>query len=140
MRYRLKDRELQKTLDELSDGGFSRQLEEHQERILTGIQYQKQATIWFCKSEGPCHALEITPNMIEEVPAYNPRAWNKYPDVTPPEGVCMRVERGEGPGIQRGVARYVAINGDGCAWMHQGIVKNVDRFRPWDDPEEEDEE
>lgn len=139
MKYRLKDQELQKTLDEITDGDFSRQLEEHQERILTGIQYQKLATIWFCKSEGPCHALEITPNMIEEALVYNPRAWNIYPDVEPPEGVWMRVQDTNHHGFR---AIFRSVDG----WLDDLGVRcggedgsEIEFFRPWDDPEEDEE-
>ena len=67
MKYRLKDRELQKKLDEISGGDFSRQLESNEKRICTDLKFLKQVILWFCKSEGPLHALEITPDMLEEV-------------------------------------------------------------------------
>lgn len=67
MKYRLKDRELQKKLDELSGGDFSRQLASNEKRIFADLKFLKLMILWFCKSEGPLHALVITPAMLEEV-------------------------------------------------------------------------
>ena len=67
MRYRLKDKELQQKLDELSDGDFSRQLASNKKRIFAELNFLKQMTLWFRKSEGPLHALVITPDMVEKV-------------------------------------------------------------------------
>ena len=65
MNYRLKDRELQKTLDEITDGDFSRQLEEHKSHVVTGIKYSERATIWFGKTDGPLLSIEITPEILD---------------------------------------------------------------------------
>lgn len=67
MKYRLKDRELHRKLDELSDGDFSKQLALNHKRINSNIEFLQQITLWFCKREGPLHALEITPDMVEKV-------------------------------------------------------------------------
>jgi hypothetical protein len=39
MKYRLKDRELQRKLDELSDGDFSRQLASNKKRIFAELNF-----------------------------------------------------------------------------------------------------
>lgn len=67
MRFRLKDRELQKKLDEISNGGLSRELASNKKRIFVELNFLKQMTLWFRKSEGPFHALVITPDMVEKV-------------------------------------------------------------------------
>ena len=67
MKYRLKDRELQWKLDEISDRDFSRQLSANKKRIFAELNFLKQMTLWFRKSEGPFHALVITPDMVEKV-------------------------------------------------------------------------
>lgn len=67
MRYRLKDKELQQKLQELSDGDFSKQLASNKKRIFAELNFLKQMTLWFRKSEGPFHALVITPDMVEKV-------------------------------------------------------------------------
>ena len=67
MKYRLKDRMLQRKLDEISDRDFSRQLAANKKRIFAELNFLKQMTLWFRKSEGPFHALVITPDMVEKV-------------------------------------------------------------------------
>lgn len=67
MKYRLKDKELQRKLDEISDGDFSRQLEVNRGHVVMGIEYSELATLWFCKTGGPLLSIEITPNMLEPV-------------------------------------------------------------------------
>lgn len=68
---------------------------------------------------------------LEEVHDYNPKAWNEYPKVKPPEGIPMRVETDK--------FRDCAIFKDGC-WQSEMFGKpngrfynEVYRFRPWDD-------
>ena len=63
MKYRLTDHKLQKTLDEITDGDFSKQLALNHKRIYSELQYQKHTVLWF--GEEPLHALEITPAMLE---------------------------------------------------------------------------
>lgn len=150
MKYRLKDRELQRKLDALSNGDFSRQLASNKKRIFAELNFLKQMTLWFRKSEGPFHALVITPDMVEEVREYDPRAWNDYSKVNPPEGVLMRVECHDGSkacaqlrffereGFCRPEGLWCDI--DGTPWPIADSDAVV-RFRPWDDPDgEEDEE
>lgn len=108
MKYRLKDRELQRKLDELSDGDFSRQFASNKKRIFAELNFLKQMILWFRKSEGPFHALMITPDMLEEVPEYDPHKWNDFPEVEPPEGVLMRVERIEKGRMQAEKIRIMA--------------------------------
>lgn len=77
--------------------------------------------------------IEAVPEAVHK---YNPHGWNDFPDVEPPEGVWMRVEWREGGELRRGVARYVAWGDTNeYVWMDQGIIKDVDRFRPWEDEE-----
>lgn len=136
MKYRLKDRELQRKLDELSDGDFSRQLASNKKRIFAELNFLKQMILWFRKSEGPFHALMITPDMVEKVREYDPHNWNEYPEVTPPEGVWMRCEtdvNAIGHKI-RHVAKF-----DGREWrdyLSKQVV--VHRFRSWDNPEDDE--
>lgn len=96
--YRLKDQELQRKLDNLTDGNFSGLLAEtmsednglsphisvdcgewinpHANEQLAIYRFR----VYFRKDE------------IEVVHVYDPKAWNEYPDVEPPEGVWMRFE------------------------------------------------
>lgn len=143
MKYRLKDRELQRKLDALSNGDFSRQLASNKKRIFAELNFLKQMTLWFRKSEGPFHALVITPDMVEKVREYDPHAWNKYPEVEPPKDVWMRCENvygSEPERLERFAARYTSQYEDGewvDAWFSNGLRRDVTSFRPWDEEDEE---
>lgn len=148
MKYRLKDRELQKKLDEISQGDLSDALEVCSAAVASALKRGKSTTIWF--GVQPKLSLEITSNMLEEVREYDPRAWNDYSKVNPPEGVLMRVECHDGSkacaqlrffereGFCRPEGLWCDI--DGTPWPIADSDA-VARFRPWDDPDgEEDEE
>jgi hypothetical protein len=76
-------------------------------------------------------------NKLEEVYQYDPHKWNRFPEVEPPEGVWMRVEWRAGVELRRAVAHYVPWgDGDEFVWVDRGLIKNVERFRPWVGPEE----
>lgn len=138
MKYRLKDQTMQANLDVLSGGDFSLKLQEQvtpYKLTLTfvevGFSREKgKNTRWFTAT--------FRSEEIEEIPEYNPRAWNDYPKVTPPEGDFMRV---------------VFLWNDGsigyrCGTFREGTwfdsedhnleIENVYRFRPWDDPNEDE--
>ena len=142
MKYRLKDRELQRKLDELSDGDFSARL--HKERELIKDSFKKEPrlhVLWF--GEGSQFSAALYADMLEEVREYDPHKWNNYPEVEPPEGVWMRVEWRDGVVKHLAVARYEAWGGGKqFVWVSdKRIIREVDRFRPRDDPDgEEDEE
>lgn len=106
MKYRLKDRELQKKLDEISKGDFSDALEVCSAAVASALKRGKPTTIWF--GVQPQLSLEITSDMLEEVREYDPHKWNNYPEVTPPEGALMRVERIENGRMQAEKIRIMA--------------------------------
>ena len=140
MKYRLKDQTMQANLDVLSGGDFSLKLQEQvtpYKLTLTfvevGFSREKgKNTRWFTAT--------FRSEEIEEIPEYNPRAWNDYPKVTPPEGVPMRVEYRRPDGT---IWRC-------CSFFREGVwedsedqdleIINVQRFRPWEDPDEEENE
>lgn len=100
-KYRLKDQELQKKLDEISDGEFSKNLHKFDENHFASYWGK---TIFFTINEDddgeeleeskhirePQFGVWFNIGEIEEVPEYAPNDWNVFPDVTPPEGVMMR--------------------------------------------------
>lgn len=132
MKYRLKDRELQKKLDEISGGDFSVRLNDEGK-------IDRSIKICFCLMDFDAHFdYEVYPDMLEEVQDYNPKAWNNYPEVDPPEGVLMRVELNDGG---RKCALFHHFS-DGDSWCHPDgsclpkfYSDCVTRFRPWDDEE-----
>ena len=138
MRFRLKDRELQKKLDEISKGDLSDALEVCSAAVASALKRGKPTTIWF--GVQPQLSLEITSDMLEEVREYDPRAWNSFPEVEPPEGVWMRVERCVDGRTYHFAARYVPVgDSEDYEWLSEANLSiDVDRFRQWDDPEDEE--
>lgn len=138
MKYRLKDRELQEKLDEISKGDLSDALEVCSAAVAFALKRGKSTTIWF--GVHPQLSLEIASDMLEEVREYDPHGWNDFPEVEPPEGVLMRVECRDG---RKACAKYrLFIEGgswcdvNGGAWP-EAYSQSVARFRPWDQEDEE---
>lgn len=151
MKYRLKNREFQAQLDRLSRGDFSRRLDE-----WNGDRSQELVNFSFGEETG--HAsfprtfeTAIRTADIEEIPNYDPSRWNEWPTVEPPKGVPMRLEIRYWKATER---RYCVTNRE-CAWfdgignwisndggnIEERLFKDREvRFRPWDEPDEEDKE
>ena len=125
-RYRLKDRELQKKLDEISGGSFTESLES----------IKKPSCIVFqARNGGPAMSVNLTKQDIEQFLEYNPNDWNVFPDVTPPEGVPMRVEC---QGYDR-TLRTCLVYKQGAWHYESGVTSKGDetalqvrRYRPWE--------
>lgn len=84
MQYRLKDHELQRKLDEISDGDFSARLHKERELIKDSFQNEPRLhVLWF--GEGSQFSAALYADMLEEVREYDPHKWNEYPEVTPPK-------------------------------------------------------
>lgn len=135
MKYRLKDRELQRKLDALSD---ENQFSDHLQRECESV--KKWGSTFIQVFFGPVaepFGMSFTANFrlcdIEEVREHDPTKWNNYPEVTPPEGVWMRCET-DVNAIEHKI-RHVA-KFDGREWrdyLSKQVV--VHRFRPWEDEE-----
>ena len=148
MKYRIKDHELQRKLDEATDGEFSRRLQNDRERmdgmILIGCMGMIEDRRRHHHTKIQRMTLCFAPDEIEEVAEYDPHAWNKYPEVEPPKDVWMRCENvygSEPERLERFAARYTSQYEDGewvDAWFSNGLRRDVTSFRPWD--EEDDEE
>lgn len=130
MRFRLKDRELQKKLDEISNGGLSRMLGR-----LPYYTIQSSEPDFLHFSKNPHLMLEVTSDMLESLREYNPHAWNAFPEVEPPEGVLMRVECNQMKTclvFENGKWRYPS----GESFENYEFAFPVKRFRPWDEDDE----
>lgn len=145
-KYRLKDRELQKKLDEISDGEFSKNLHKFDENHFASYWGK---TIFFTINEDddgeeleeskhirePQFGVWFNIGEIEEVPEYDPNAWNRFPEVEPPEGVLMRVEA---EGVRKFCGYYHTFAEGGCWCYEDGTVcpeaisKSVKRYRTWE--------
>ena len=140
MRYRLKDHELQRKLDEISDGSFSSRLADVSGSIPNLFRESITTRIYF--GDKYQFSLQATQDMLEEVREYDPHKWNEYPEVTPPEGVWMRCENvygSEPERLERFAARYTSQYEDGewvDAWFSNGLRRDVTSFRPWDEDDE----
>ena len=126
MTWHLKDRVIEQKLNELSNGEFS--------KILNEADMKNPNCICFTidKKEDIELSVYLRPEAIE--PEYDPHAWNEYPDVTPPFDKDMRVELDDG---LRYCARYHKFS-DGCFWVSTNgtcfpnyLNYKVVRFRPW---------
>lgn len=126
MTLHLKDRVIEQKLNELSNGEFS--------KILNESDMKNPNCICFTidKKEDIELSVYLRPEAIE--PEYDPHAWNEYPDVTPPFDKDMRVELDDG---LRYCARYHKFS-DGCFWVSTNgtcfpnyLNYKVVRFRPW---------
>lgn len=145
MKYRLKDRELQRKLDALSD---ENRFSDHLQRECESV--KKWGSTFIQVFFGPVaepFGMSFTANFrlcdIEEVREYDPHAWNKYPEVEPPKDVWMRCENvygSEPERLERFAARYTSQYEDGewvDAWFSNGLRRDVTSFRPWDEEDEE---
>ncbi len=130
MRFSLKDRELQKKLDEISNGGLSRMLGR-----LPYYTTQSSEPDFLHFSKNPHLMLEVTSDMLESLREYNPHGWNSFPEVEPPEGVLMRVECNQMKTclvFENGKWRYPS----GESFENYEFAFPVKRFRPWDEDDE----
>ena len=94
-KYRLKDAALQKKLDEISDGDFSRQIEGNLQNIKGRGTTDADYRLFFGELPGRYEIVNrfsmlLYDHEIEVFEEYDPHDWNVFPDVTPPEGVMMR--------------------------------------------------
>lgn len=134
MTLHLKDRVIEQKLNELSNGEFS--------KILNESDMKNPDCICFTidKKEDIELSVFIRPEAIE--PEYNPHSWNEYPKVKPVEPGIYRLE------VKRnaaGVTRYYAAVFDFSShkdWHIYGQYCLIDtsvldggyvRFRPWED-------
>lgn len=132
MKYRLKDQEIQKKLDEITDGDFSECLEKG-----AVDQFCRVGSIGVTCGRFGCNGhprlkIDFYLHEYEELKEYNPNDWNDFPDTTPPENIPMRVEFIWNDGAL-GKCCGVYRNG---VWSNSEDrdceIENVKRFRPWE--------
>ena len=143
IRYELKDKERQ-AVWEKAFPGFARDLQAAcDEQFDDKFSYVRVrltcARILYCDG-----SLDIKKKAIRTKEGYDPHAWNNYPEVTPPEDISLRCEghdRDTGRPF-RAILRY--LDGGFCfdstdprfyRSLFPGMV--IDRFRPWDEEDEE---
>lgn len=142
MHYELKNKERQEAFEKALPGfkeECQRACERHDGHLDEGMpvafSHTKLDTDSWTSNEW---SLVIPASCLEVIEEYDPKKWNKFPKVTPPEGVWMRVETRDACG---GVVRDVFMYANG-AWRRsayaypQNEIKAA-RFRPWDEEGEE---
>ena len=138
MTWHLKDRELERVLEKYSDGNFVKALNFAIERDW--IDAANVVTVEFERkflSRGYTNDLSFRTDELEEVPEYNPKAWNKFPQVIPPENVRMRVKFNYKDEPEKTYhACFYFFSGkwywDTCKYSIASSIVNI-RFRPWED-------
>lgn len=128
MTWHLKDRKLEKVLEKYSDENFVKALNFAIERDW--IDAANVVTVEFERkflSRGYTNDLSFRTDELEEVPEYNPHAWNEYPKVTPPQNKPLRVEFADKGGTK---AFF-----DDCLreYITAKKINAPCRFRPWED-------
>ena len=136
---RLKDERLQRLLDEISDGDFSKQLNEHLQNIcgrtgMTDADYR----VYFGSLPGEREMVNrfsvlFFAHEIEEIKDFDPNGWNCLP-VEPPVGVWLRVEFNDREKC------VVMFNGHDWETSSGKIVnpRHVARFALWEFPEKQE--
>lgn len=92
MAWHLKDRELEKKLEEFTGGDFVNSLNREIERDNIDSEF----FVWVAfgrklsGDDNKENCLLFRTDEFEEVPEYNPNGWNEFPAVTPPDSrVCQ---------------------------------------------------
>ena len=135
MTWHLKDRELEKKLIAI-DPEFVDKLQIKEGCGNYGF-YLDLGGCVYCGDVGvPKIQVYFVPEELEEVPEYNPKAWNEFPKVKPPYNVMMRVETYLEQGYKLSYNHFE----DGDFWcdpnyilMSGAFSDGVTRFRPWED-------
>ena len=132
-RYELKDKERQAAFEKVFPG-FGRLLNE-------ACAVCPADTVVHISSHGVAgqdfphfYELSFPRSIIEEVVAYDPKGWNDYPEVTPPERVLMQIEGHDDDGDDFHFSGYFKnkLWADEYSFALPKIY-TVERFRPWDE-------
>ena len=91
MTWHLKDRELEKKLIAI-DPEFIDKLQMTKGYGNYGFYLNLGGYVYSGDCGVPKIQIYLVPEDLEEVPEYNPHAWNEYPKVIPPKNVVMRCE------------------------------------------------
>lgn len=130
-RFELKNKEHQKVLEELIPN-LSDQLENNFYDEWGSQRHRPQRVV--------IRAFSVSPDDVEEVEVYDPHAWNKYPEVTPPEHAILRCEGHHLYGAKYyNALRYDAQEG----FLHLNgnpidRATSIDRFRLWDEEDKDE--
>lgn len=136
MTWHLKDRELERKLVEL----YPSFLDDLKFGVMNkGNRHCVHVECTRVRGNGdiPNDTVSFWDDELEEVPEYNPHAWNNYPEVTPPYDVMMLIDLAKKTYGLKGFYRH---SEEGDCWcypdgllMPKAYSDNVMRYRPWED-------
>lgn len=136
MTWHLKDRELEKKLIAI-DPEFIDKLQRKEGYGNYGFYLDLGGYVCSGDCGVPKIQIYLVREELEEVPEYNPYAWNNYPEVKPPYNMMMRVDF---ENFHMGFKAFYKHFEDGDCWcypdgflMPKAYSDNVRRYRPWDE-------
>ena len=138
IRYELKDKERQACLENALPG-FSEDFQAAcEDEFRDSSSYVRVLLSINDEVFRNCQVL-ILKSAISAKKEYDPKKWNKYPEVTPPEGVPLRCEGLHEDTGHKFRAALQFAHGEFRFECGFRMLPNtrVERFRPWDDGEEE---
>ena len=131
MTWHLKDRELEKNIIAI-DPDFSKKLSRTCEKLDTNkdgdFLQSRYFTLTLVYDSKVIGDVLFSGKDVEKTSDYDPHNWNNFPEVTPPEGVYMRVEFEDKSGGKAVFYKNEWLDTD-CTLFSFSPVK----FRPWED-------
>jgi hypothetical protein len=136
-RYELKDKERQAALEKVFPG-FGRLLNEACSVCPADTVVHISSRRVAGQDFPHFYELSFPRSIIEEVVAYDPKGWNDYPEVTPPECVLMQIEGRDDDDDAFHFSGYFKNRMwvDEYGYALATNIYTVERFRPWDEKEE----
>lgn len=136
-RYELKDKEKQAALEKMLPG-FGEDLQKACEDDFDDgfnhvcVQLSAGSDVFYYGT------VDIRKAAICTKEGYDPKKWNSYPEVTPPEGVLMQIEGRDDDDDTFHFSGYFKNRMwvDEYGYALATNIYTVDRFRPWDEEKE----
>lgn len=138
MKYRLKDKELQETLEKAFPDFNERFQKSAEDQIDDNTDHILISSKECCCSRYRWQ-LRFEKDEIEKFKEYNPREWNKWPEVEPPDNEPMRIEYRlvDDEETFRTCGFYDSKYENWC--IGDDVLAEFEcaefRFRPWEDEE-----
>ena len=127
MTWHLKDRELEKKLEEFTGGNFVNSLNQ----VIESDGIDSEFVVWvgfgrkLLGDDDSDNCLLFRTDELEEVCEYNPHGWNDSRKVKPPRNVLFRANIHRKGFAGEEWVKHRCILHDSYAW------KEVDNFKPW---------
>lgn len=140
MKFRLRNKELQKQLDEISNGDFSQKLETEARRRFVGVLNREIVSVYYGDFDALANRFSAIFEIdeVEEAPEYDPHNWNEWPEVEPPinEKMMVEVKTKDGITVTRACAKFSGKTW--CTFKIEDWKDCIVYFRPWVGPGEKE--